>query len=83
LQANLDVGLLLPCHVTVYEEDGTTTHVPAIDPLQTVAGLGDPALAAIAKEVSEKLARALEGLERQTCRCHEPLGAFGGSYLEP
>jgi uncharacterized protein (DUF302 family) len=60
LQANLDVGLLLPCHVTVYEEDGTTTHVAAIDPLQTVAGLGGPALAAIAKEVSEKLARALK-----------------------
>jgi uncharacterized protein (DUF302 family) len=63
LQANLDVGLLLPCNVAVYEEDGGTTHVAAIDPLQTVAAHGDPALATIAKEVGEKLARAMRSLE--------------------
>src|SRR4030066_644655 len=31
LSANLDVGLLLPCNVTVYEEDGGAV-VTAVDP---------------------------------------------------
>ncbi len=59
LQANLDVGLLLPCNVIVYEESEGATHVAAIDPLQTVAAQGDAALVTIANEVREKLARAV------------------------
>jgi uncharacterized protein (DUF302 family) len=59
LSMNLDVGLLLPCNVIVYEEDDQHVHVAMIDPLQTLAAHGDPALAAIADEVAAKLGRAL------------------------
>ncbi len=59
LTASLEVGLLLPCNVVVYEEDGGTTHVAAIDPMETVAARGEPELAGIAREVRDKLERAI------------------------
>ncbi len=65
LQANLDVGLLLPCNVVVYEENAETTHVAAIDPLKTVAAQGDPVLATFANEVGERLARAVASVEKR------------------
>lgn len=55
---DLDVGLMLPCNVIVYDNlDGTTT-VAAVDPMSTMAK-DDPALAPIAEAVAAKLARAL------------------------
>jgi uncharacterized protein (DUF302 family) len=59
LQESLDVGLLLPCNVVIYEEDGGATHVAAIDPLETIAALGEPALKAVAREVHAKLERVI------------------------
>ncbi len=63
LSANLDVGLLLPCNVTVYEEDGGAV-VTAVDP---VAMLGvmkdDPAVSAVAEEAKSKLERVIESLK--------------------
>ena len=59
LQQDLGVGLLLPCNVIVYEEDGGGTHVAAIDPMQTVAARGAPGLVELAKEVGQKLGRVL------------------------
>jgi uncharacterized protein (DUF302 family) len=58
---DLDVGLMLPCNVIVYDNlDGTTT-VAAVDPMSTMAK-DDPALAPIALEVAGKLERALAAL---------------------
>ena len=54
------IGALLPCSVAVWEE-GTGTIVNAVDPMQTIAA-ANPALAPIAKEVREQLARALEAI---------------------
>ncbi len=56
----MQVGAMLPCSVAVWEE-GTGTVVNAVDPMQTIAA-AVPALAPIAKEVRERLARALEAL---------------------
>ncbi|HET7499404.1 MAG TPA: PDDEXK nuclease domain-containing protein [Kofleriaceae bacterium] len=60
LQAELGVGVMLPCNVVVYE-DGERTVVVAIDPMETVAA-GSAALRPIADEVHGKLARVLERL---------------------
>jgi uncharacterized protein (DUF302 family) len=58
---DLDVGLMLPCNVIVYDNlDGTTT-VAAVDPMMTMAK-DDPALQPIATEVGTKLSRALATL---------------------
>jgi uncharacterized protein (DUF302 family) len=60
LTAVPEVGAMLPCSIAVWEEGGGTV-VNAVDPMQTIAA-ADPALAPIAKEVREKLARALQAL---------------------
>ena len=59
LSAELEVGLMLPCNVIVYEGDDGNAVVAAIDPMQTVASASEK-LAPIAREVREKLARVLE-----------------------
>jgi uncharacterized protein (DUF302 family) len=61
LTAVPEVGSMLPCSVAVWEADGGTTMVTAVDPMQTVAA-AVPALAPIAKEVRERLARAIEAI---------------------
>ena len=55
------VGVLLPCNVAVYENDGGGTTVRSIDPMQTLAA-ADPRFAEVAKQVQEKLARAISKL---------------------
>ncbi|HRE89474.1 MAG TPA: DUF302 domain-containing protein [Myxococcota bacterium] len=58
---DLDVGLMLPCNVIVYDNlDGTTT-VAAVDPMMTLAK-DDPALSPIAEAVAAKLELALAAL---------------------
>ncbi len=61
LTAELEVGVMLPCNVIVYEGDDGHAVVTAIDPMQTVAAQS-PALKPIAEEVRGKLARVLERL---------------------
>lgn len=62
LTSELEVGLMLPCNVIVYEGDDGKATVTAIDPSATVASIGNPELVAIAAMVKEKLGRVLEQL---------------------
>ena len=64
LSANLDVGLLLPCNVTVYEE-GEGTVVSAVNPM-TMSDLiqGDPVLGSVAEEARVKLERVIASLKK-------------------
>ena len=57
----LEVGVMLPCNVIVYERDGGGATVVAIDPAQTMASQ-DPRLGEIAAEVRQRLVRVLEQL---------------------
>lgn len=60
--ANLDVGLLLPCNVTVYEE-GDSVVVTAIDPLVMLGVMqDDQVVCEVAEEARAKLKRAIEHL---------------------
>ncbi len=61
LSAELEVGLMLPCNLIVYEGDDGKAVVAAVDPMQTVAAANDK-LAPLAREVREKLARVLAKL---------------------
>ena len=62
LQHSLDVGMLLPCNVIIYETDDRKTVVSAVDPMQTMAAQGDPALRPLAAEVQQKLRRVIDSL---------------------
>jgi uncharacterized protein (DUF302 family) len=57
----LDVGVMLPCNVVVYEGDDGKAVVVAVDPMQTIAG-GEPALVEIATLVKAKLTKVLDSL---------------------
>ncbi|MEK7547074.1 MAG: DUF302 domain-containing protein [Patescibacteria group bacterium] len=59
LQAEKDIGLLLPCNVIVYEENGKT-FVSAILPTVAMEMVENPSLADIAKIVEEKLKRVVD-----------------------
>lgn len=59
LEANPEIGLLLPCNVVVYEKDGKTV-VSAIDPDTMVAVAGDsPVMREVAADARARLERAL------------------------
>ena len=64
LQQELDIGLLLPCNVIVYEADEVgKSVVAAIDAKAMLSVVGNnPTLDAIASEVNEKLKRVVAQL---------------------
>ena len=60
LQVDLDVGLLLPCNVIVYETDDKKAYVSAINPVCALEVIKNEELRKIAEEVSEKLKKVVE-----------------------
>jgi len=66
LSSDLDVGLLLPCNVIVYEDAPGTSVVSAIAPKAMLAAAGGShALDEVAKDADIRLRRAMTGLEAQ------------------
>jgi uncharacterized protein (DUF302 family) len=64
LHAELEVGLLLPCNVIVYEAGANQSVVAAMAPLAALGIVGDNAeLSAVAAEADQRLRRTLQSLE--------------------
>lgn len=63
LGEDLDIGVMLPCNVAVYEGDDGLARVSSIDPLQALANHGTPAMLALAEKVRARLAHALDRLD--------------------
>jgi len=64
LHAELEVGLLLPCNVIVYETAPSSSVVAAMAPLAALGMVGDnPGLADVAREADQRLRTALSQLE--------------------
>lgn len=61
LEAEIELGALLPCNVIVYDADDGVV-VAAVDPRRLVALADNDALDPIATEIDERLQRALDGL---------------------
>ncbi len=59
LEADLSVGLLLPCNVIVYETDDGKTVVSAINPVSALEVIQNKTLSEIAAEVSRKLQKVI------------------------
>ena len=65
LQAELEIGLLLPCNVIVYETEPGRSAVAAMAPIAALGIVGDnPDLRSIAREADERLRRALASVEK-------------------
>ena len=60
LQTDLDVGLLLPCNVIVYETDDKKAYISALNPVSALEVIKSKELRKIAAEVSEKLKKVVE-----------------------
>ena len=63
LHAELEIGLLLPCNVIVYEREAGTSTVAAMAPLPAMALVGNPEVVAVAEEADRRLRSALGRLE--------------------
>jgi uncharacterized protein (DUF302 family) len=61
LQQELNVGLLLPCNVVVYELGGRTI-VAAIDAAKMLSVVGNPGLEETARQVNEALRRVVDSM---------------------
>jgi uncharacterized protein (DUF302 family) len=60
LQAELDIGLLLPCNVVVYAtDDPACTVVAALDPVEALSLSGNEAVRPIAEDVRSRMQRVV------------------------
>ncbi len=63
LEAEPELGVLLPCNVVVYEQQGQT-HIAAVDAEQMLSIVGNDELAGTAAEVRSRLATVVERAAR-------------------
>lgn len=62
LRADLDIGLLLPCNVIVYEDAGESV-VAILDPISMLDVVENPDLDPVAEEARTRLRRVAKALE--------------------
>ncbi|GIK37131.1 MAG: DUF302 domain-containing protein [Anaerolineae bacterium] len=62
LQNELEIGLLLPCNVIVYETDEGQSVVSIVDPLSMLGVVENPKLDPIAQEARTRLQQVIEAL---------------------
>ena len=62
LQAEPQIGALLPCNVVVRVDDAGATRVEIMDPQAVLQLVGRPEIGAIAAEVRSRLQRVLQSL---------------------
>lgn len=61
LQAEQDLGLMLPCNLIVYNKNGKT-FVAVIKPTVQMEKIGNPKLKVIAAQVEEKLKKVIDAI---------------------
>ena len=62
LQAEEQIGLMLPCNVIVYENDAGKTVISAVDPAAAMKAVDNEELSKIAEEVGSRLKKVIERL---------------------
>jgi len=63
LEADLGIGLLLPCNVVVYDNGDGTSTIQALDPEAALGIVGNqPAIAAVAREATVRLRQAMDSV---------------------
>ena len=64
LTNEIEIGLLLPCNVIVYEADEGGSGVSVMNAMAAMEFTGNPALRPVAEQATEKLKRALGRLPK-------------------
>ena len=62
LQVENKIGLLLPCNIIVQELPDGKIEVAAIDPVQSMQVVGNPALKVVAEQVRAKLSNVISNI---------------------
>lgn len=62
LSAAPEVGLLLPCNVTITQHDDLTTQVAIVNPLAMMSVIANDALKQVAQEAHDRLSRVIAAL---------------------
>ncbi len=62
LQAEENIGTMLPCNVIVQSKENGKVEVSAIDPVASMQAVGNESLGEIAQEIGSKLKRIIEHL---------------------
>ena len=60
LQAEEQIGLMLPCNVIIYVNDAGETVVAAVDPIASMQAVENPALGEVAQTIQAKLKAVIE-----------------------
>ncbi len=64
LQAEPELGLLLPCNVIVYDSGDGSSRISIVDPLQMLGVVENPALQPVADEANSRLRRVAAALAK-------------------
>ena len=62
LQAEDKIGAMLPCNVTVIEQENGEVEVAAVDPVASMQAIQNQSLASVANEVRNKLKKVVDSL---------------------
>ncbi len=62
VQAESEIGTMLPCNVVVQETEDHKVLVSAVDPIASMMAIKNDALGGVAVEVSEKLKRVIDSM---------------------
>jgi len=62
LQAEPNIGAMLPCNVIVQQLEDGKVEVAAVDPIASMSAVENPALASVAEKVQAKLKKVIDSL---------------------
>jgi uncharacterized protein (DUF302 family) len=62
IQQEPGIGVMLPCNVLVQEQENGEVEIAAINPMNSIGSIDNPALLELAQEVSDKLKEVLDKL---------------------
>jgi uncharacterized protein (DUF302 family) len=65
LETTTEIGLLLPCNVTLQQNESGKTEVSFVDPLRLIGFANHPGLEAVAEEAATRLRRVKNNLEKK------------------
>lgn len=63
IQSESHIGVFLPCNVIVKQKKDNSIEVSAVDPIASMGAVKNEKLGQVAKEVEQKLKRAIERLK--------------------